>query len=135
MLMSETTAQLQHLLDEFPPEISPPVMLSWNAVSIASTNSLAACSIDNAYLRQVAQTDDVLQKALIRLHAALKGVKPHDVRTFYGLAARQIAGCWIGRRKAQAKSSVTRRRRRSKKMAAASRATCRRKWSDFHRNH
>ena len=36
------------------------------------------------------QTDDVLQNALIRLHRALKAVKPENQRAFNGLAATQI---------------------------------------------
>ena len=41
-------------------------------------------------LRRFDDTDDVLQKAMIRLHRALVHVKPPDVRAFIGLAARQI---------------------------------------------
>lgn len=36
------------------------------------------------------QTDDVLQNALIRLHRAMKDVKPDSKRAFNGLAATQI---------------------------------------------
>jgi RNA polymerase sigma factor (sigma-70 family) len=41
-------------------------------------------------LHSLDQTDDVIQKGLIRLHKALETVKPTDVRAFFGLAARQI---------------------------------------------
>jgi RNA polymerase sigma-70 factor (ECF subfamily) len=34
------------------------------------------------------QTDDVLQRVLIRLHKALGSVQPQDVKGFFGLAAR-----------------------------------------------
>jgi len=44
-------------------------------------------------LRKFDETDDVLQKALVRLHRALVTVKPPDVRAFIGLAARQIR--WV----------------------------------------
>jgi RNA polymerase sigma factor (sigma-70 family) len=93
MLTSQTTAQLQHLLD------------SLRAGDDSARDALLECSLDRIHelarrmfhrqndLRQLAQTDDVLQKALIRLYAALNGVKPPDVRTFYGLAARQIR--WV----------------------------------------
>jgi RNA polymerase sigma factor (sigma-70 family) len=40
--------------------------------------------------RRIDQTDDVLQKAMLRLYAALAHVRPPDVLSFYGLAARQI---------------------------------------------
>jgi RNA polymerase sigma-70 factor (ECF subfamily) len=44
-------------------------------------------------LRKIDETDDVLQKALVRLHVALVTVRPPDVRAFVGLAARQIR--WV----------------------------------------
>jgi RNA polymerase sigma factor (sigma-70 family) len=44
-------------------------------------------------LRRLHETDDVLQKALLRLHRALAQVKPPNVRAFVGLAARQIR--WV----------------------------------------
>ena len=93
MLMSQTTAQLQHLLDAL------------RAGDESARESLLECSLDRVHelarrmfhreqdLRQLAQTDDVAQKALIRLHTALNSVKPSDVRAFYGLAARQIR--WV----------------------------------------
>lgn len=46
-----------------------------------------------SYLHGFDETDDVLQKALVRLHGALAHVKPPDVRAFVGLAARQIR--WV----------------------------------------
>jgi RNA polymerase sigma factor (sigma-70 family) len=44
-------------------------------------------------LRKFDETDDVLQKALVRLYRALVKVRPPDVRAFAGLAARQIR--WV----------------------------------------
>jgi len=44
-------------------------------------------------LQALEQTDDVLQKALIRLHRALSDIKPTSVRSFFGLAARQVR--WV----------------------------------------
>ncbi|HQR06435.1 MAG TPA: sigma-70 family RNA polymerase sigma factor [Gemmatales bacterium] len=41
-------------------------------------------------LHSLDQTDDVIQKGLIRLNKALETVKPDDVRAFFGLAARQL---------------------------------------------
>lgn len=93
MLTSQTTEQLQHLLDAL------------RAGHESAREAILEGSLDRVYelarrmfhrqcdLRQLAQTDDVVQKALIRLHAALSSVTPTDVRTFYGLAARQIR--WV----------------------------------------
>jgi RNA polymerase sigma factor (sigma-70 family) len=93
MLMSHTTAHVQHLLD------------SLRAGDDSAREALLECSLDRLHelaqrmfrreqdLRSVAQTDDVLQKALLRLHTAMKGIKPQDVRAYYGLAARQIR--WV----------------------------------------
>jgi RNA polymerase sigma-70 factor (ECF subfamily) len=41
-------------------------------------------------LRELDETDDVLQKALMRLHRALVEIHPGSVSEFFGLAARQI---------------------------------------------
>src|SRR3954465_1284245 len=41
-------------------------------------------------VRRWAQTDDVLQNALVRLCRALESVSPADVREFYALATTQI---------------------------------------------
>lgn len=41
-------------------------------------------------LRRWAETDDVLQNAMLRLHRCLAEVKPPTVRAFFGLAALQI---------------------------------------------
>ncbi len=41
-------------------------------------------------LHSIEETDDVVQKGLIRLNKALQSVQPTDVRAFFGLAARQI---------------------------------------------
>jgi RNA polymerase sigma factor (sigma-70 family) len=45
---------------------------------------------DNPAVHRWVQTDDVLQNALMRLHRALKEVRPASVRAFIGLAATQI---------------------------------------------
>lgn len=50
-------------------------------------------------LRTINETDDVLQKALVRLHAALRRVRPADARALFGLAARQIR--WVLKNLAQ----------------------------------
>lgn len=93
MLTPQTTVQLQHLLEAL------------RAGEESARESLLECSLDRIYdlarrmfhrqhdLRQGAQTDDVVQRALIRLNTALMAIKPPDVRTFYGLAARQIR--WV----------------------------------------
>jgi len=44
-------------------------------------------------LRSLAETDDVLQEACVRLHRALGEVRPADVPAYFGLAARQIR--WV----------------------------------------
>ena len=44
-------------------------------------------------LRAVAETDDVFQKALVRLHRALADIRPPTVKEFFGLAARQVR--WV----------------------------------------
>jgi len=44
-------------------------------------------------LRKFDATDDVVQKALIRLHQALAKVKPTTSAEFFGLAARQTR--WV----------------------------------------
>lgn len=41
-------------------------------------------------LHALDQTDDVMQKALVRLYRALGEVQPVNPRAFWGLAARQI---------------------------------------------
>lgn len=41
-------------------------------------------------VRRWAETDDVLQCALLRLHRSLAELRPESVREFYGLAAVQI---------------------------------------------
>jgi RNA polymerase sigma-70 factor (ECF subfamily) len=44
-------------------------------------------------LRGVEDTDDVLQKGMLRLHNALAAVQPDNVHAFFGLASRQIR--WV----------------------------------------
>jgi len=41
-------------------------------------------------VRRWAETDDVLQNSLLRLHHSMAELKPESVRQFYGLAAVQI---------------------------------------------
>jgi DNA-directed RNA polymerase specialized sigma24 family protein len=41
-------------------------------------------------VRRWAETDDVLQNSLLRLHRALADVRPETPRQFYALAAQQI---------------------------------------------
>src|SRR5262245_53169957 len=43
-----------------------------------------------ADLRAIDQTDDVVQKAMVRLHRALATITPPNVPAFFGLAACQI---------------------------------------------
>lgn len=45
---------------------------------------------DYPHVHRWAQTDDVLQNALVRLCRALESVKPANIREFYALAATQI---------------------------------------------
>lgn len=45
---------------------------------------------DRSDVRRWEETDDVLQNALVRLHRALKAVRPASARDFIGLAATQI---------------------------------------------
>ena len=44
----------------------------------------------NHRVRRWAETDDVLQNSLIRLHRSLAEVRPESVRQFYGLATTHI---------------------------------------------
>lgn len=44
----------------------------------------------NQRVRRWAETDDVLQNSLIRLHRSLAEVRPESARQFYGLATTQI---------------------------------------------
>lgn len=93
MAASCSSADLQHLLDDF------------RAGDDAARDALLQSSLDRCRelarrmfrrqsdLRKLDETDDVLQKALLRLHGALGRAKPLDVRAFYGLAARQIR--WV----------------------------------------
>jgi RNA polymerase sigma-70 factor (ECF subfamily) len=46
-----------------------------------------------ANLRSTVDTDDVAQRAMIRLHKALRHVQPMNGRELFGLAARQIR--WV----------------------------------------
>jgi RNA polymerase sigma-70 factor (ECF subfamily) len=41
-------------------------------------------------VRRWAETDDVLQNALMRLLRALQNIRPHSMREFFGLAAQQM---------------------------------------------
>src|SRR5262245_18810093 len=44
-------------------------------------------------LRRIEETDDIVQKALMRLRTALLTIKPLDLRAYLGLAAKQIR--WV----------------------------------------
>jgi len=88
------------------------------------------------------QTDDVLQKALIRLHRALSEVKPTSVRSFFGLAARQVR--WVlqdlARDLAKAKMvmpvgdlvSTTRRQNPLEPLDMESEPSTLEEWAEFH---
>ncbi|GIW81766.1 MAG: hypothetical protein KatS3mg105_3573 [Gemmatales bacterium] len=57
-------------------------------------------------LRQLCDTDDILQQSMLRLYQALQQIHPASVREYIGLAARQIR--WVlldlGRRAANVRS-------------------------------
>jgi RNA polymerase sigma-70 factor (ECF subfamily) len=90
---SSTTTRLQHLLDRL------------CAGDDSARDALVQHSVERfrvlarrmfrgkTDLRKFDETDDVLQKALVRLHKALSTVRPTDVRAFIGLAAKQIR--WV----------------------------------------
>ncbi|HBI44026.1 MAG TPA: hypothetical protein DDY78_14420 [Planctomycetales bacterium] len=62
--------------------------------TIGRCRELARRMLNKAWdLRQIDQTDDVAQKAMLRLYKTLAHVKPPDAAAFYGLAARQIR--WV----------------------------------------
>ena len=52
--------------------------------------SLAVCSAISSAVRRWAETDDVLQNALLRLVSAVRSVKPTTSRDFLALATLQI---------------------------------------------
>jgi RNA polymerase sigma factor (sigma-70 family) len=90
--MPDTTAHLQGLLDQ--------LQAGQDARDALLTRSLDRCRIlarrmfrRNSDLRRIDETDDVLQKAMMRLHKALRQVKPANVQAFFGLAARHIR--WV----------------------------------------
>src|SRR5262249_55008315 len=88
-----SSAYLQELLDLFRAGDAP----ACDALlqhSLERVRSLAHRMFrPHANLHQLDETDDVLQKAMIRLRQALIKVKPTHVRAFYALAARQIR--WV----------------------------------------
>jgi RNA polymerase sigma factor (sigma-70 family) len=85
-----TTARLQELLDQL------------HAGQEPARDALLEQSLDRVRLlaqrmfrrqndlRRQAETDDVVSKAMLRLHRALAQVRPPNVRAFYGLAATHI---------------------------------------------
>jgi RNA polymerase sigma-70 factor (ECF subfamily) len=88
-----TTARLQALLDQLHlgREGSRDALLEQ---SLGRVQMLARSMFRRqADLRQFDETDDVVSKALLRLHRALAKVTPADVRAFYGLAATHIR--WV----------------------------------------
>lgn len=103
MTEPQHTDQLQHLLDQHQAgDASACEALLQH--SLERFHKLACRMLHRQMdLRRIDQTDDVLQKALIRLHGALQSVKPPDVRAFYGLAARQIG--WVLRDLARDKAT------------------------------
>jgi RNA polymerase sigma-70 factor (ECF subfamily) len=88
-----SSTQLQQLLDRLQggDDSARDVLVQY---SVERFRSLARRMFrQKADLRKLDETDDVLQKALVRLHRALATVKPPDVRAYVGLAARQIR--WV----------------------------------------
>jgi RNA polymerase sigma-70 factor (ECF subfamily) len=93
MVVGHSSTHLQGLLDLL------------NAGHDSARNALLQGSLDRfrrlarkmfprfSRLRKLDETDDVVQKALLRLHRALDRVKPKDVRAYVGLAARQVR--WV----------------------------------------
>ena len=84
------TTQLQRLLDRWiagdESVIGEIIVHSQERLRRMASRMLAG----KPHVRRWHQTDDVLQNALIRLHRALKAVKPDSKRAFTGLAATQI---------------------------------------------
>jgi RNA polymerase sigma-70 factor (ECF subfamily) len=62
------------------------ILLAGNRLEVLTHRMLR----DFPRVRRWAQTDDVLQNALVRLCRALQSVAPADVREFYALATTQI---------------------------------------------
>lgn len=93
-------------------------------------------------LQELEQTDDVLQKALLRLHRALAEVRPTSVRNFFNLAARQIR--WVlqdlARELVRAKTvlpagdlvSTTRRQNPLEPFDPESEPSTLEEWAEFH---
>lgn len=89
-MAAQSTTQLQHFLDALAggDDSARDALLQH---SLDRCRELAQRMFHRQWdLRQLDQTDDVLQKALVRLYSVLARVKPPDVPAFYGLAARQI---------------------------------------------
>lgn len=88
--MPNHTTQLQNLIDlaikgdDF----------AWGATLNHACERLRALASrmmrTNHRVRRWAETDDVLQNSLIRLHRSLSEVRPETSRQFYGLATTQI---------------------------------------------
>jgi RNA polymerase sigma factor (TIGR02999 family) len=133
MLTQASTGALQRLLDRF------------RAGDERARETLLQHALDrfrhlarrlfprSSSLRALYETDDVLQRALIRLHRALDGVKPPDVGAFYGLAARQMR--WVFRdlsRQSEARQAVTYPGSQAEPEDRHSCADHLAAWSDFH---
>lgn len=88
--MSSSTTALQRLLDEASygrPEVYDELLRhACERLRILARKRLRGFPD----LRRWAETDDVLQNALLRLHKSLAEVKPPTVAAFFGLAALQI---------------------------------------------
>jgi RNA polymerase sigma factor (sigma-70 family) len=84
-------------------------------------------------LRALEETDDILSKAIIRLHRALTEVRPADVRAFIGLAARNVRWvlCDLAREKA-ARSKVSYAAAPPEPSAPDGEPADLLEWADFH---
>jgi RNA polymerase sigma factor (sigma-70 family) len=88
--MASHTTQLQNLIDLAARGNNS----AWEAALSHSCNRLRLLASrmlqTNQRVRRWAETDDVLQNSLIRLHRSLAEVRPESARQFYGLATTQI---------------------------------------------
>ena len=88
--MGQSTTSLQRLLDEAGyarPEVYDELLRhACERLMLLARTRLRAFPD----LRRWADTDDVLQNSMLRLHKCLSAVKPPTVKAFFGLAALQI---------------------------------------------
>jgi RNA polymerase sigma-70 factor (ECF subfamily) len=88
-----SSTQLQRLLDllQAGHDSARDALLQHN---LEQLRHLARCMFRRrGNLRKLDETDDVLQKAMIRLHRALAQIKPPNSRAFFALAAQQVR--WV----------------------------------------